>query len=397
MQTQARQATTMGGNGACLIQGIEKLQQFHCLIPGTLRWRIQPGQVGGLPHTPQGQFQNQWRQIRLQDLRRTLGWPAAKIPFRIGAVTATRSQATSPAGPLNGRSLGHWQHFQAAQSTVRIKHRLAAQTAVHHSPDALDGQTGFCNIRGQHHPAGMTGGRSQHPVLRHGIHFTMQLQNFRAQPSGFQTGLQPVHFPFTRQKDQDISLLLLQGIFHQSGGNRKHLLSCWPVQVTNIHREQPAIGHYGLSTKELGYGGFFQCGGHDQQTQILPQGSPHIQAQGQGKIGLQGTLMELIENHQTHTGKFGVLLQTPHQQAFGQHFDAGLAADALFHTHLVSHCLSGVLLQQIRHENSRHARRGPARFEHDDLLSLQPGLIQQSQRNPGGLARPWRRTQHGMP
>ena len=138
-----------------------------------------------------------------------------------------------------------------------------------------------------------------------------------------------------------------------------------------------------------------QCRRHRHDPQIGPQPSLRIQHQRQPEIAVEAALMHFVEQHGGHAGQFRVILYPPHENALGQHQQAGLGARPAIHPRRIADRAARLLAHQFGDPLRRCACRQPARRKHQHL-PIAPGLIQQSGCNRRGLARPRRRHQHGV-
>ncbi len=84
---------------------------------------------------------------------------------------------------------------------------------------------------------------------------------------------------------------------------------------------------------------------HNKELEIVAQPLLHVQQQRQSQIGLQATLVELIEDHQSNVGQLGIALDHAGQDPLGDHLQARRCADAGLTAHPVAHRLTGLLAQ----------------------------------------------------
>ncbi|MFI9661177.1 hypothetical protein PA6761_05964 [Pseudomonas aeruginosa] len=106
--------------------------------------------------------------------------------------------------------------------------------------------------------------------------------------------------------------------------------------------------------------------------------------------------MEFVEDHQADTVQRGVVLQATGKDTLGDHFDAGLRADPALQADPVADGLADLFAQLGGQPLGRGPRRQASRFEHEDALAGEPGLVEQGQRHPGGLAGTRRGFQDGL-
>jgi hypothetical protein len=83
----------------------------------------------------------------------------------------------------------------------------------------------------------------------------------------------------------------------------------------------------------------------------------------------------------------GSVLEPAGEDAFGDDLDAGSGRDAAFEAHGVTDGAADLLAQRLRHAVRGVAGSKAARLQHHDLLSLEPGRVEQLQRHARGLAR----------
>ena len=96
--------------------------------------------------------------------------------------------------------------------------------------------------------------------------------------------------------------------------------------------------------------------------------------------------MEFVEQDGADPLQGRVALEQPDQDALGHHLDPGLRADLAVHPDPVADRFADGLPQHVRHAAGGGAGGQPARFQHDDLRTGQPWLVQQRQRHAGGFA-----------
>lgn len=106
--------------------------------------------------------------------------------------------------------------------------------------------------------------------------------------------------------------------------------------------------------------------------------------------------MEFVEDHQADAVQRRIVLQAAGEDALGDHFDAGPRPDLALQADAIADGLADPLPQLGGQPLGRRARRQPARFEHEDALAGEPGLAEQRQRHPGGLAGARRGFEHGL-
>jgi hypothetical protein len=84
------------------------------------------------------------------------------------------------------------------------------------------------------------------------------------------------------------------------------------------------------------------------------------------------------------------------EDAFGDHFDAGVGADLAVEPDAITHGFADFLAQLTGQALRCRARRQPARLEHEDGLPGQPRLVEQGQGHAGGFTGARRCFKHGF-
>ena len=112
------------------------------------------------------------------------------------------------------------------------------------------------------------------------------------------------------QEDEDIALAAPDDISH--GGPHGILDAGIAVlrAVFDFDRERsPLALDHGCIGKEPGDGCRVQCGGHDHDAQVFAHGASHALREGEGEVGGETPLMELIEDDGPDTLEQRVVLQ----------------------------------------------------------------------------------------
>ena len=104
--------------------------------------------------------------------------------------------------------------------------------------------------------------------------------------------------------------------------------------------------------------------------------------------------MEFVKDQQADPLQRRIGLQATGEDAFGNHFDAGLGPDLAVQAIAVTDRLPDLLAQLAGQALGRRPGGQAARFKHEDGLSIQPRLIEQCQWHTGGLTGARRRFQH---
>ncbi|MNG22172.1 hypothetical protein D3C84_1066300 [compost metagenome] len=106
--------------------------------------------------------------------------------------------------------------------------------------------------------------------------------------------------------------------------------------------------------------------------------------------------MEFIENQQPHAFQRRIILQAPGEDAFGDHFNPRPGPDFAVQPNAITDGFTDLLAQLTGQALRRRTCSQPTRFEHQDGLPGQPGLVEQGQRHAGGLTGTGRCFEHGF-
>ncbi len=104
--------------------------------------------------------------------------------------------------------------------------------------------------------------------------------------------------------------------------------------------------------------------------------------------------MKFVEQHRADILQLGIVEDLPREDAFGDHFDPGVARDLRAKADAIADGFADAFAQRFRHPLGAGAGCDAPRLQHDDLFALQPRRIEQSQRHTRGLAGARRRHQH---
>ena len=167
----------------------------------------------------------------------------------------------------------------------------------------------------------------------------------------------------------------------------------------HLHREHaPFAAQDRRVVQQTGQALAFKGGGHQQDFQrlLVAKQLAAIQAQGQRQVGVEAAFVKFVEDQQTHAVQCWIVLQTAGEDAFGDHFDAGVGADLAVEADAVANGVPDFLAQLAGQPLGGGAGGEATGFEHEDGLPGQPGFIQQGQGHTGGFTGTGRRFQHGF-
>jgi hypothetical protein len=115
----------------------------------------------------------------------------------------------------------------------------------------------------------------------------------------------------------------------------------------------------------------------------------------QGQVGVQVSLVDLVEDH--HRGAFeeGVALEQAHQETLGDDQDAGAGTRPPFEAHLVADLAAQPPPLLLGHPPRRRPRRHPPRLDDDHPRRRRIEEREQRRRHPRRLAGTGRSTEDG--
>jgi hypothetical protein len=134
---------------------------------------------------------------------------------------------------------------------------------------------------------------------------------------------------------------------------------------------------------------------HHEEAQVRAQYASRLEREREAQVRIEGSLVKLVEDHQSHALERRVGLERAHQDALGHHLEPRARAHLGVEPGAVAHRLADALTHHRGHATRRRAGGKPPRLEHDNAPALEPWRIQQHERHQGGLARTRRRFQHG--
>ena len=124
---------------------------------------------------------------------------------------------------------------------------------------------------------------------------------------------------------------------------------------------------------------------------------PRAQREREAEVSVETSLVELVEHEDADAVERRVALKPARQHALGDDLDARGAANAPLSAHAVADRLAHFLAAQVGQPPRRGARRHSPRLEHHDRLSIEPGSVEQRERNHRRLARARRRLHDDAP
>ena len=116
--------------------------------------------------------------------------------------------------------------------------------------------------------------------------------------------------------------------------------------------------------------------------------------QGKGQVGIQMTLVKLVQNDAADAAQGRIAQQAPEQNAFGDEAQAGVGAVAALEADLVADRFAHSLAKLVGDAAGGHTGGDAAGLEHDDFAG---DVGEQGRRDAGGLASTGRGLQDQAP
>ena len=116
MQRQLGHLSSMSSNLSCWIERAKAGEQLFRLGHSPRRWGSEPGQFGRIGRAPEGQFEQQWRQVGIEYFRWATRGQRLVLRSRPEASTDARFETTGPTTTLLGRILGDAYGLQSRES-----------------------------------------------------------------------------------------------------------------------------------------------------------------------------------------------------------------------------------------------------------------------------------------
>ena len=284
-------------------EGAELLEEFLPRLPGALGGRIQPMQVEPPRRAPDRGLEDQGRKLRASELG--FGSQGQSLRGRPGAQAEARSEAPRPAPPLVGAVLGFPLGDEAIQPDPRLEARQPRQSRVDHRPDAGKGQARLghrCGEDGARRSLGR--GREESALFLEGKRAVENEGLGSAAPGaerprrarGPELGGGARDLGDSRKEDEDVALGFVDEPERGSREGRLEAASLQQAQIAGLYAERATRHFHEAGAQGVGGPGRVDRRRHREQAQIGPQLS-RIGEEGQGEVGLDRALVELVEDH----------------------------------------------------------------------------------------------------
>ena len=198
------------------------------------------------------------------------------------------------------------------------------------------------------------------------------------------------------QEGEHAAALLRQRLPHRACNRILHRRARRALGMARLDRKAPAgaLHHRGVAEQARDPRAV-ERRRHDQQPQVRPQGALHVERQREAEIGIQRTLVELVEKHGGDAREFRIVEDHARQDALGRDEDPCARGHPGFHAHGIADRAPRLFAEKVCHAPRCGPRRQPSRLQHDDTAVAAPGCVEQHQWHQRGLAGAGRGHQHG--
>ena len=351
----------------------------------------------GIGGAPGGQLQGEGGEVGVFDLRRRVAVEVVVRALGPEAVARAGGHTARAALALVGGGLRDLDGFEAGHAAGGVEAGRAAEAAVHHHADALDGETRLGDVGRDHHLAPPLGAGFDGPVLLLGREIAEEgVEVHVVRHIVLQARLRAADLARAGEEDEHIAVRFAQGRLHLRRHGGLDAVLDGLVPVVHVDRVAAALTFDERRVQQFGDGTGVERGAHHEDAQGGPQHLAGLKGEGEAEVGLQVALVKLVEQHGPDALQGGIVLQHAREDAFRDDCNPGLVAHLRVHPHPVAHGLTGLLAHLLRHEAGGGAGRQAPRLQHEDFVVAQPVLAQQPRGDARGLAGTGGGLQHGL-
>jgi len=304
MQPELGHLAAVVGNCAVAVDGPEASQEGLCLLVGVVGRRVEPAERRRVGRAPLCQLQGEGREVGVLDLRRGVRVEVVLRALRPEPVARAGGHAPGPPRALVGGGLRNAHGVEARHAGGGVEAGGAAQAAVHHHADALDGEARLGDVGGQDDLALPVRARRDGRVLLARREVAEEgVQGHVAGHVALQTRLGAPNFARAGQKDEHVPLGVTEHLLnHRRHRGREAVARADRlVGVVHLHRVAAALAlNQGGIVDEARDGPGVERGAHDEHAQVGPEDLAGLEREGEPEVGLQVALVELVEQHRPH-------------------------------------------------------------------------------------------------
>ncbi len=134
---------------------------------------------------------------------------------------------------------------------------------------------------------------------------------------------------------------------------------------------------------------------HDEDAQVVAQARLCIEGQREAEIGIEATLVELVEEHGGDALQRRIVEDHAGEDALGDDLDPRARRDLRAEAHAQADPPPDLLAKRLGHPVRDRAGRDAPRLENEDLARPRPGFLHQNQRHTRRFTGAGRRNQDG--
>ncbi len=329
-------------------------------------------------------------EIGAPDLGNFIGRPRVVIVLRVKTHAAPGSRAPGAARALRRRRLADFLHAQRGQARPRRMTRHARQPAVDHGDHARNRHRALGDIRRQDDLPLRR--RPDRAILLGGCQVTMQRDDLEIEARGDlgERRARPPHLGPPRQEHQDNSLeVVLRQPPHGRRDLRIELALVGLARVLDRDLEPPTFRtQRRATTEERRHRSGVEGRRHRDDAQRGPLGLLQAAEERERQIGVQMTLVQLVEDHRADPAERRIAEHAAEQDPLGDEADPSARPADLLEANLVADRLPQLLAELLGDPPRRQSGGESAWLEHDDLAV---DRVEERGRNAGRLARARRR------
>ena len=387
----------VGGGAAVGGEGAEREEALPRLVDRGGRRRIEPGELARVGHAPQGAVEKQGGEIGLENLGRIEARQSGGRGFFPEAVDGSGALAAGAAGALGDGGLAGALGDQAGDAGGAVVAGAAGEAGIDDDADAVEGETGLGDGRGQHDfaPAGRR--RGDGGTLRRGLEAAVEAVEVgacgerRLQPLGGALDLGDAG-----EKGEQAALRLGKGAADGGG----HVVLDAPFGRAAEMDQRDGVGaafaaDHRRAAHQVGEALAVEGGGHSEEAEVRPERGLCIEGEGEAEVAVEAALVDLVEQDGGHAGELGVGLDAVPEDAFGEHGDPGAGGAPGVEAGGVADRAADGLAGELRHP-LRGGPGGEAPGGEEQDLALAPRFGEEGGRDGGGLAGARRGDEHGV-
>ncbi len=357
--------------------------------------RVEPRQRIGIVHAQRRQRQRDLGQIGARDLGLRLARALLEVVARVQAQRAARARPPGAAGPLCRRGLADPREGQRGQAGPGRVRRHSRQTGIDHAGDAVDRHGRLGHVRGQDDLAPLARAHGARLVLERHLAVQRQHREGRDARQLGERGLRPPDLARAREEHQQVTVLV---VAEKSADRARDLRRQRPIvgrgQVLDRDVEHPALAADDVAADEIGDRVGVERRGHRHHGQVRAVGLAQPAQPGEGEIGGDVALVQLVEHDHADAGQARRRQHAPDEQPFGHEPQPRLGPGRFVEADRIADGLADAFAQLAGDARRGQPRGQPARLEHPDLPVATP-RVEQRARNTRRLARARRGLHHG--